>query len=106
MWWGGVGWWWCGGWLPTHFKVKHQLQLRLSWAVIIYIIIFFYFFLAPQFLEVMIFLHISSSWVKIRLHTENQLPRLPGSALKVPGGVHYGYKVRYTTAIRWLPTHY
>ena len=22
-----------GGWLPTHFKVKHQLQLRLSWAV-------------------------------------------------------------------------
>jgi hypothetical protein len=31
-------------------------------------------------------LHISSSWVNIRLHTENQLPRLPGSALKVPGG--------------------
>ena len=27
-----------------------------------------------------------SSWVKIRLHTENQLPRLPGSALKVPVG--------------------
>ena len=26
-----------------------------------------------------------SSWVKIRLHTENQLPRLSGSALKVPG---------------------
>ena len=25
-----------------------------------------------------------SSCVKIRLHTENQLPRLPGSALKVP----------------------
>jgi hypothetical protein len=30
------------------------------------------------------------------LHTENQLPRLPGSALKVPGGVGGG----------WLPTHY
>ena len=29
------------------------------------------------------FLHISSSWVKIRLHTENQLPKLSGSALKV-----------------------
>ena len=29
------------------------------------------------------FLHISSSWVKIRLHTKNQLPRLPGSTLKV-----------------------
>jgi hypothetical protein len=28
--------WWGGGWLPTHFKVKHQLQLRLSWAVTIY----------------------------------------------------------------------
>ena len=24
-----------------------------------------------------------SSWVKIRLHTENQLPKLSGSALKV-----------------------
>ena len=29
------------------------------------------------------FLHISSSLVKIRLHTENQLPKLSGSALKV-----------------------
>ena len=29
------------------------------------------------------FLHISSSWVKIRLNSENQLPRLSGSALKV-----------------------
>jgi hypothetical protein len=27
--------------------------------------------------------HISSSWVKIRLHTENQLPMLSGSAFKV-----------------------
>ena len=40
--------------------------------------------MAPQLL---LFLHISSSWVKIRLPTENQLPRLPGSALKVPGWV-------------------
>ena len=24
-----------GGWLPTHFKVSLQLQLRLSWAVTI-----------------------------------------------------------------------
>ena len=29
------------------------------------------------------FLSISSSWVNIRLHTENQLYTLPGSALKV-----------------------
>jgi hypothetical protein len=26
--------------------------------------------------------HISSSWVKIRLHTKYQLPRLPGSDFK------------------------
>jgi hypothetical protein len=38
-----------------------------------------------------------SSWVKIRVHTKNQLPRLPGSALKVPGGGWDGV---------WLPTHY
>ena len=30
------------------------------------------------------FLHISSSWVKFRLHTEIWLCFLPGSALKVP----------------------
>ena len=29
------------------------------------------------------FLHILSSWVKIRLYTENQLPMLSGTALKV-----------------------
>ena len=37
-----------------------------------------------------IFLHISSSWVKFRLHTKIWLCTLPGSALKVPvvvGGV-------------------
>ena len=33
-----------------------------------------------------LFLYISSIWVKIRLHTKNQLPSLQGSALKVPGG--------------------
>ena len=35
----------------------------------------------------LLFLHISSSWVKIRLHTKNQLPRLPGRALKVSLGL-------------------
>ena len=29
--------------------------------------------------------NVYSIWIKIWLHTENQLPRLPGSALKVPG---------------------
>ena len=33
-----------------------------------------------------IFLHILSSLVNIRLHTENWLCNLPGSALKVPVG--------------------
>ena len=31
-----------------------------------------------------------SSWVKIRLHTENQLPSLPVSALKDPGWGGWG----------------
>ena len=36
-------------------------------------------------------LHISSSWVEISLHTENQPPRLSRSALKVSlGGVDGG----------------
>ena len=30
-----------------------------------------------------LFLHICSSWVKIRLHAENYIPMLSGSALKV-----------------------
>ena len=42
------------------------------------------------------FLHISSSWVKIRLHAENHLPRLPGSALKVSVVGWWG----------WVPAHY
>jgi hypothetical protein len=29
--------------------------------------------------------HISSSWVKIRMHTKNQLHRLPGNTLNVMG---------------------
>ena len=38
------------------------------------------------------FLYILSSWVKIILHTKNQLPGLPGSNLKVVmgGGVVVG----------------
>ena len=26
-------WWVVGGWVPTHYQVKLQLMLRLSWAV-------------------------------------------------------------------------
>ena len=54
------------------------------------------------------FLHISSSWVKIRLYTENQLPRLPGSALKVPvvGWVltHYQVKLQLMLRQSWAVT--
>ena len=38
---------------------------------------------AANVLDPNFFLHISSSWVKIRLPTENQLPRMPVSALIV-----------------------
>ena len=55
----------------------------------VYIVIFCLFFvggtpicfkssIAPQ---LVLFLHISSSWVKIRLHIKNQLPRLSESSL-------------------------
>ena len=44
---------------------------------------FVLFFLGGGLGDPYFFLHISSSWVKIRLHTENQLPKLSGSALKV-----------------------
>ena len=39
--------------------------------------------------------HNSSSWVKIRLHTENQLPGLPENALKVCVG-----------GVGWVPLNY
>ena len=51
--------------------------------------------IAPQ---LVLFLHISPSWVKIRLYTKNQLPRMSESGLKVPGGWGGGGG--------WLPTHY
>ena len=37
-----------------------------------------------------LFLHISSSWVKIKLYTENQPSRLPGTALIVITSVWCG----------------
>ena len=45
--------------------------------------LFFLFFSGGGSGDPYFFLHNSSSWVKIRLHTKNQLPRLSGSALKV-----------------------
>ena len=44
--------------------------------------------------ELHLFLHILSSLVNIRLHTENWLCILPGSALKVPVVVGCGWVVR------------
>ena len=52
------------------------------------------------------FLHISSSWVKIRLHTENQLPGLPGSALKVSVGWGRGGGSGGVVWGGWVPLHY
>jgi hypothetical protein len=48
------------------------------------VVYFFLFFLDGT---PIMFLHISSIWVKIMLYTENQLPRLSGSGLKVCDGV-------------------
>ena len=39
----------------------------------------YYYVTANKGLFGLLHLHISSSWVTIRLHTESQLPRLPGS---------------------------
>ena len=53
--------------------------------------------------------HISSSWVRIRLHTENQPPRLPGTALiaMIPGVVVWwcgGGGVVVWCGVVFLPT--
>ena len=69
------------GHLPISFFLRSSSFFPLFFEVV------FHFFLGPL-----------SSWVKIRLHTKNQLPRLPGSALKVPGWVGGGGW--------WVPTHY
>ena len=63
---------------------RTALKLRSFFIFIFFEVIFhFSFFLR---LSSIFFGGCLSSWVKIRLHTENQLPRLPGSALKVSGG--------------------
>ena len=60
--------------------------------------------------QVMYYVLMSSSilgllfyWVKIRLHTENQLPRLPGSALKVPVELQQLIWVELQQLIWFLP---
>ena len=42
---------------------------------------------------------------QIRLHAENQLPRLPGSPLKVPGGGGWGGVVASYPFLSQAPTH-
>ena len=41
--------------------------------------------LSSIFEKIEVVFHISSSWVKIKLHTKNQLPGLPRTALIVMG---------------------
>ena len=69
-------------------------QLRLICLIVLEVVFHFLFYLRSSSI---FFWGPLSSWVKIRLHTENQLPRLPGSALKVP--VWWGW-------VGWVPTHY
>ena len=47
-------------------------------------LIFFFFFFGGGGVTLIFFLHILSSLVNVRLHTENWLCNLAGSALKVP----------------------
>ena len=47
---------------------------------VVFLLIFFRS--SSIFINIEVVFHISSSWVRIRLHTKNQLPRLPGSGLK------------------------
>ena len=60
-----------------------ELEFRLRWSLEFDLILIFFWGGAgfPNS-----FLHILFSLVNIRLHTENWLCKLPGSALKVPGG--------------------
>ena len=77
---------WQLSWLGEFTMVSQPIRLILvDWFVFHFFLgclPFFHFFLGrlPFF-----FWGCLSSLVKIRLHTENQLPRLSGSALKVPG---------------------
>jgi hypothetical protein len=77
---------WVGG--PTDYLVT--LNLSWGWVEAVTIIMLYRY----QYIywggergggsgDPYFFLHISSSWVKIRLQIENQLPGLSGSALKV-----------------------
>jgi hypothetical protein len=56
------------------------------------VFLFFFFFIGSSSI---FFKGCFSTWVKIRLHTKNQLPRLSGSALKVPGCVGGLVPTRY-----------
>ena len=58
------------------------------------------------FLTIFFLLSISSSWVNIRLHTENQLYSLPGSALKlcvVVVGGWLGVESEFSDRLRFRP---
>ena len=50
------------------------------------------------------FIHISPSWVKIRLHTKNQHRGLSGSALKVCAVVRWCWGG--VGVVRWVPPNY
>ena len=69
----------------------------------IYFVHLFIFFGGGESGDPYFFLNISSSYAKMRLHTENQLARLPGSALKVSGGAASSYMVAPLPLIWFLP---
>jgi hypothetical protein len=91
--------------------VSQPIRLILvDWFVFHFFEVDFHFFFEVVF-HFLFFLRSSSirlsSLVKIKLHTENQLPRLPGSALKVPGWwvpPHYQVKLQLQLRLSWAVT--
>ena len=69
---------------------RTALKLRSSSIFIFFEVIFHFYFCWRSFFCFgrlpFVFGGLLSSWVKISLHTENQLPGLPGSACKVSVG--------------------
>ena len=82
--------------IADNLKAKPCIQIQIQILMMKRRFHFFYFFLRSSSI---FFVGILSSWVKIRLHTENQLPMLPGSALKVPGGCRTGAGARFCQLI-------
>jgi hypothetical protein len=102
---------WCRNHLSLRFLLLNNLNgaaLKLRWSSICFVEFIFHFSCFLSRFQFFLGGRLSS-WVKIRLHTENQLPRLPQSGLKVPGWWwwvpnHYQVKVQLMLRLSWAVT--